>query len=69
MESHAFRIEIYKPQTRIVTPKQGLRRDETGVINQSGDECKSLKILFPKCDPVVACFVHQTIISIKRDRH
>ena len=40
MESHAFRIEIYRPQTRIATPKQGLRRDETGVINQSGDECK-----------------------------
>ena len=41
MESHGFRIEIYRPQIRIATTKQGLRRDENGVINQrGGGECK-----------------------------
>ena len=40
MESHAFRIEIYRPQTHIATTKQGLQRDETRVVNQSGSECK-----------------------------
>ena len=40
MESHAFRIEIYRPVTRITTTKQGLRRNETRVITQSGGECK-----------------------------
>ena len=40
MESYAFQIEIYRPQIRIATTKQGLRRDEIGVINQSGGECK-----------------------------
>ena len=35
-----FLLESDRPQTRIATTKQGLRRDETGVINQSGGKYK-----------------------------